>query len=538
MVYNSTFPRKSINNIMRQVKLEAIFKEHEQKLKKFKLKSDPVDSSKTYVGYMLSEDPIKPQITLEFVGSALKSIGGGIRKAEQYAKSFRQFAEGDLTKLEDLGNYLLDRMYDKMTGNLLKFGKKGYTRVNLNDDTIVTTLNEFAATKVKKESFLTRVNEGIFSFLSSKPKTQPQPASSPTPQKPQQLELPLKIKQKAPKPPKVTKEMLRNRERMREIARNLTLRQKLEMIAWLELQMELRKKENQSSDVNERTDVSDLKNLITKDTNYTPELLSDLQQDVEPEKEDTGGVFTENNLVFNIVNQKKFGRGTQFLLKPESQELAKSLKDIGVYQVTIFRLEDKEGSSNSLDVYFYSDATNVIPQLMFSGLKYAFDGTKKAYVVNSKIAAKKLPVVFKASLPVAVNSVDIISRDDANKVIRFNFKPNAFTAQSGLANYKDRFSQPTTKKATPGEIYASVTAPFQYSEGKDFYILDLSRMGINFDRNYKFYTNEQLKNLKAQPATKSKQPPKATTAAKQPVTTPAPKSTKTATTGKQTKLKL
>lgn len=521
---------------MRQVKLEAIFKEYEQKLKKFKLKSDPVDSNKPYVGYMLSE---KPQITLEFVGSMLKSVGGGLKKAEQYAKTFRQIGEGDLGKLEDIGNALLDRLYDKMTGNALKFGKKGYTRVNLNDETIVNTLNEYAKNNVKKESFLTKVNENIFSFLTkSKPKVEPQKEVKKEPFKPQQLELPLKIKEK----PK-TKRQRQEYEKKMAVARNLynqlSYEEKIEMRVWMRMQLELRgvdleELRNRDKAVpiavkEQKTSTPELKNVLARE----PDLMSDLYSDIEVEDTPENGTsdsFNESNLIFNTINQKKFGRGTQFLLKPASEQLTKLLKDIGVYQVTIFRPEDKDSNTNTLDVYFYSDAKNVIPQLMFSGLKYAFDDSKKAYTVNSKIAAKKLPVVFKSSLPVPVNSVDIVSKDDANKVIRFNFKPYAFTPQSGLANYKDKFSQPSQKRNEQGEIFASVTAPFQYSVGKDFYILDLSRMGVNFDRNSKFYNTEQLKQFNQQPAT--------ATATKQPGKPATPTPTPKTSAPKQTKLKL
>ncbi len=500
---------------MTAVKLEAIFKEQEQKLKLFKLKSDPVDASKTYVGYMLSEQPSASDSILGAGGRVLKTIGSTIKGLEQGARTFRQIGEGDLGQLEELGDKLLAKVYDKMAGKAMLLGKKGYTRVNLNDETIVDTLNEYAKSKVKKESFLARVNEGLFNFLKKKQPESPPPAPQSRSGN-QQLELPLGIK----RVPKISPERIKKRQEALRLFNQLSPSEK-ELVRYyfrgMKDQRELLKKSINEQKGDKAIDILSL----LKDDPYFQDRLASGDPKVTPEQDDTQN-FTESNLIFNITNQKKFAKGTQFVLKPESEELDKFLKDIGVNQVTIFKSEDTNQNTNTLDVYFYGTGGNAIPQLMFTGLRYAYDDSKKSYVVNSKIAAKKLPVLFKSSLPIETDSVDLISRDDANKLIKFNFKPSAFQTQAGLNAYKDRFIQPITKKGVQGENYATISAPFMFSDDKTYYILDASKMSTSFDRNSKFYDQNQLKQLRGKGKTKSKTTPKtpAKVAPKTPVTKP------------------
>jgi hypothetical protein len=281
----------------------------------------------------------------------------------------------------------------------------------------------------------------------------------------------------------------------------------------MDMQQQYEKEKQQMATEQKETGVQNVVSLVRADPDLKGEIESEIVPEVTPEVEQPTGSFNESNLIFNIENEKKFAKGTQFLLKPESEALASLLNEIGVSQVTLFRSDDKSQGNNTVDVYFYSSPTNTIPQLMFSGLKYAYDENKKAYAVNSKIATKKLPVIYKSSLPVSVNNVDIISRDDANKLIKFNFKPSAFTNKTGLTSFKDKFVQSGAKRGTPGEIYASVSAPFQFSEGKDYYILDASKLNTSFDRNTKFYDQNQAKGVSSK--AKSKPKPKATKQPKQ-----------------------
>jgi hypothetical protein len=497
---------------MSSFKLEAIFKEHEQKLKKFRLKTDPVDSSKSYEGYMLSEKPQeKSEVTLEYVGNVLKTIGSTIKNIEQGARTFRQIGEGDLSKLEDIGNTLLERLYDKNTIKALSLGKKGFRRVNLNDEGIIDALNQYSSSVVKKESFLDRVNEGIFDFLKKEePKKEPKKQVKRTQPEGEQLEFPLKIK------PRIDKQRAKNREKALRIVRSMSREEKIKLyyiLQGMDMQQQYEKEKQQMATEQKETGVQNVVSLVRADPDLKGEIESEIVPEVTPEVEQPTGSFNESNLIFNIENEKKFAKGTQFLLKPESEALASLLNEIGVSQVTLFRSDDKSQGNNTVDVYFYSSPTNTIPQLMFSGLKYAYDENKKAYAVNSKIATKKLPVIYKSSLPVSVNNVDIISRDDANKLIKFNFKPSAFTNKTGLTSFKDKFVQSGAKRGTPGEIYASVSAPFQFSEGKDYYILDASKLNTSFDRNTKFYDQNQAKGVSSK--AKSKPKPKATKQPKQ-----------------------
>lgn len=489
---------------MTAVKLEAIFKEQEQKLKLFKLKSDPVDASKTYVGYMLSEQPSTTDSIMGTGGRVLKTIGSTIKGLEQGARTFRQIGEGDLGQLEELGNALLAKLYDKMAGKAMLLGKKGYTRVNLNDETIVSTLNEYAKSKVTKESFLTRVNEGIFNFLKKKePEVQKNIRPQPVSRINQQLELPLGVK----RVPRLSPEKIRNRQEALRLFRNLPPKEKKELVLYLQGMQDMYdilKKPLNEQKVNPPKKI--LK-LVKDDPEFVKRMISG-ELDVTPETDNGDQQFDESDLIFNIVNQKAFGKGTQFVLQAEDKALDEMLKQIGINQITIFRPEEKNQNTNTLDVYFYGPNNNAIPQLMFTGLRYAYDDSKKAYVVNSKIAAKKLPPVFKSSLPIETDSVDIISRDDANKIIKFNFKPTAFQTQTGLNAYKDRFMQPVTKKGMQGENYATISAPFMFSDDKTYYILDASKMSTSFDRNSKFYDQNQLKQLRGKGKAKSTSKPK------------------------------
>ena len=174
----------------------------------------------------------------------------------------------------------------------------------------------------------------------------------------------------------------------------------------------------------------------------------------------------------------------QFVLEPANKQLLQTLNSIGVKLITLFRDQNEYVATNTVTVYFYSDNQNIIPELTIPGLHYIYDATKKCYVVNSKIASKTVSIGFEKTMPVAANLVDIIYRDNNKKTIGFTFKPEAF--KETFKNYTDQFTKKGTKRNIPGTIYASVNAPFQLSEAGDFYLLDLSRMSISFDKNVKF----------------------------------------------------
>lgn len=461
---------------MRQSKLDIIFRENNIKLKKFKLKTDPVDSSRSYIGYMLHEKPVKKTVTIEQstlgkatdsviggAGKVLKTIGGAVKGLESAAIKFDQIAGGDLSKLQDIGNYLLDKIFDKITGKVMMLGKKGYTRVNLNDDNLIIALNDYRGSGVKKESYIVTVTETLRKVRKSIITRH---------MKGKQMELPL------------------DDDREKQL-------QKIRWELWLQFQnMSPEQKKKVGELIRKYKQEQALKNTTVKEQTEPldtfvqkaseADIIDIIQGETEDESDSQENQFNEENLFFNIVNQREFSTGTQFLLVPESTKLKQSFTEVGISHITLFR--PKENNINSLDALFYKDKENVIPQLIFPNLKYIYDVSKKAYIVNSKIATKKTPTVFKHSLPVPINSVDIIYKDEANKQIKFNFKPEAFTQEPALEKFKDKFVQHSSKtRLGNGDLYASVGAPFTYSEGKDYYILDLSKLVISFDRNARFY---------------------------------------------------
>jgi len=224
-----------------------------------------------------------------------------------------------------------------------------------------------------------------------------------------------------------------------------------------------------------------VKEILSKELPQTSDEKSPQTSDEKKSKP----FFNKDNLYFEITNSKEYPQGTQFVLTARDTVVLDKLKKIGINMITLFRDQNEYVVTNNVTVYFYSDNQNIIPELTIPDLHYMYDATKKCYVVNSKIGSKTTSTGFKQQLPVPVNLVDIIYRDDNNKTIGFTFKPEAF--KETFKNFTDKFTQKSTKRNKPGTIYAVVNAPFQLSKGGEFYILDLSRLKVSFDnKNAKF----------------------------------------------------
>ena len=155
---------------MKLDKLEKIFEE-QQKLIQVTLSSDPAKKNKKYIGFLVNEQPAtEPKIKTGVVGKAAqaaKSVGNAYNTLTKLNQGFSDISKGDLSVLEKIGNWYLEKLFDKQTSKVSLFGKKGYDIVLLNDQDILSKLNNYTytpkGTKVK-EGFVNKIEKVIKLF--------------------------------------------------------------------------------------------------------------------------------------------------------------------------------------------------------------------------------------------------------------------------------------------------------------------------------------------------------------------------------------
>jgi len=155
---------------MKLDKLEKIFEE-QQKLIQVTLSSDPAKKNKKYIGFLVNEQPAtEPKIKTGVMGKAAqaaKSVGNAYNTLTKLNQGFSDISKGDLSVLEKIGNWYLEKLFDKQTSKVSLFGKKGYDVVLLNDLDILSKLNNYTytpkGTKVK-EGFVNKIEKVIKLF--------------------------------------------------------------------------------------------------------------------------------------------------------------------------------------------------------------------------------------------------------------------------------------------------------------------------------------------------------------------------------------
>ena len=155
---------------MKLDKLEKIFEE-QQKLIQVTLSSDPAKKNKKYIGFLVNEQPAtEPKIKTGVLGKAAqaaKSVGNAYNTLTKLNQGFSDISKGDLSVLEKIGNWYLEKLFDKQTSKVSLFGKKGYDIVLLNDQDILSKLNNYTytpkGTKVK-EGFVNKIEKVIKLF--------------------------------------------------------------------------------------------------------------------------------------------------------------------------------------------------------------------------------------------------------------------------------------------------------------------------------------------------------------------------------------
>ena len=155
---------------MKLDKLEKIFEE-QQKLIQVTLSSDPAKKNKKYIGFLVNEQPAtEPKIKTGVVGKAAqaaKSVGNAYNTLTKLNQGFSDISKGDLSVLEKIGNWYLEKLFDKQTSKVSLFGKKGYDIVLLNDQDILSKLNNYTYTPKGdevKEGFVNKIEKVIKLF--------------------------------------------------------------------------------------------------------------------------------------------------------------------------------------------------------------------------------------------------------------------------------------------------------------------------------------------------------------------------------------
>jgi len=155
---------------MKLDKLEKIFEE-QQKLIQVTLSSDPAKKNKKYIGFLVNEQPAtEPKIKTGVLGKAAqaaKSVGNTFNTLNKLNQGLSDISKGDLSVLEKIGNWYLEKLLDKQTSKVSLFGKKGYDVILLNDKDILSKLNSYTytpkGTKVK-EGFVNKIEKVIKLF--------------------------------------------------------------------------------------------------------------------------------------------------------------------------------------------------------------------------------------------------------------------------------------------------------------------------------------------------------------------------------------
>ena len=166
---------------MKLDKLEKIFEE-QQKLIQVTLSSDPAKKNKKYIGFLVNEQPAtepkiktneqpatEPKIKTGVLGKAAqaaKSVGNTFNTLNKLNQGLSDISKGDLSVLEKIGNWYLEKLLDKQTSKVSLFGKKGYDVILLNDKDILSKLNSYTYTpntKVK-EGFVNKIEKVIKLF--------------------------------------------------------------------------------------------------------------------------------------------------------------------------------------------------------------------------------------------------------------------------------------------------------------------------------------------------------------------------------------
>ena len=89
------------------MKLDGLFENEFEKLKKVRLKTDPKKPLLEYEGFILKEDRKFLQMhegLMQSIRSGLKKIGSGYEKLERGAAKVKQFGTGDIGVLQDIGS--------------------------------------------------------------------------------------------------------------------------------------------------------------------------------------------------------------------------------------------------------------------------------------------------------------------------------------------------------------------------------------------------------------------------------------------------
>lgn len=115
--------------------LEGIFEQEFEKLnlRKVKLKTDPKKPLLPYEGYILKEAPTPgkdPGTTLRSkTGGFLSKVGQAYQDIGAASEKFKEFGQGNLGVLKDVGIKMLEKQLDLDTNKVSVFGKKGYDLV-------------------------------------------------------------------------------------------------------------------------------------------------------------------------------------------------------------------------------------------------------------------------------------------------------------------------------------------------------------------------------------------------------------------------
>ena len=101
---------------MKLDKLEKIFEE-QQKLIQVTLSSDPAKKNKKYIGFLVNEQPAtEPKIKTGVLGKAAqaaKSVGNTFNTLNKLNQGLSDISKGDLSVLEKIGNWYLEKLLDK-----------------------------------------------------------------------------------------------------------------------------------------------------------------------------------------------------------------------------------------------------------------------------------------------------------------------------------------------------------------------------------------------------------------------------------------
>ena len=120
------------------MKLDGLFENEFEKLRKVRLKTDPKKPLLEYEGYILKEAPAPhkdPGTTLRSkTGGFLSKVGQAYQDLGAASEKFKRFGQGDLGVLKDVGIGMLEKQLDLDTNKVSVFGKKGYELVEYTMD--------------------------------------------------------------------------------------------------------------------------------------------------------------------------------------------------------------------------------------------------------------------------------------------------------------------------------------------------------------------------------------------------------------------